>query len=188
MSRDIDLIGNASARRDVDVVISALVPGRDGNHLPENMPHRAARLIVAGPPVDDERLVDAARNGAWAYCPLDSPPQELTATVRRVHAGECPLLAEISRHPVAATATLAMLAGNGSSSSIPNRLPSPLTERERGILTAVSDGASSREIAADLGLTDQTIRNYMTALLQKIGARTRGQAAAVALRNGWLDA
>lgn len=190
MSRDIDLIGNARARRDVavDVVISALVPSRDGSHLPENMPHRAARLIIAGPPADDERLVDAARNGAWAYCPLDSPPQELTATVRRVHAGECPLLAEISRRPAAATATLAMLAGSGNSSSIPNRLPSPLTEREKGILTAVSDGASSREIAAGLGLTDQTVRNYMTALLQKIGARTRGQAAAVALRNGWLDA
>ena len=189
MSRDIDLIGNARARRDVavDVVISTLVPSRDGSHLPENMPHRAARLIIAGPPADDERLVEAARNGAWAYCPLDAPPQELTVTVRRVHAGECPLLAEISRRPAAAAATLAMLAGSGSSSPIPNRLPNPLTEREKGILTAVSDGASSREIAATLGLTDQTIRNYMTALLQKIGARTRGQAAALALRNGWLE-
>ena len=189
MSRDIDLISNAKARRDadVDVVISAMVPGRDDNRLPEDMPYRAARLIVVGPRADDERLVDAARNGAWAYCSLDSPPQELTVTVRRVHAGECPLLAEISRRAGAANATLALLAKGGSAPSPPNRPPSLLTERQKDILTAVSDGASSREIAEKLGLTDQTVRNYMTALLRKVGARTRGQAAAMAMRNGWLD-
>ncbi len=187
MSRDIDLIRNASARRGVDVVISALAPGPDGNLMPQDMPYRAARLIVVGPPADDERLVDAAKNGAWAYCSLDSPPQELAATVRQVHAGECPLLAEISRRPGAANTTLALLAGGGGAPALPNRLPSPLTKREKEILIAVSDGATSREIAEKLGLTDQTVRNYMTTLLRKIGARTRGQAAAVALRNGWLD-
>jgi DNA-binding NarL/FixJ family response regulator len=190
MSRDIDLVSNASAKRGVDVVISALDLGRDAGLLPAivgDMPYRAARLIIVGPPPDDERLVDAAANGAWAYCSLNSPPQELTATVRRVHAGECPLLAEISRRTGAAQTTLALLTGGGSTSALLNRLPSPLTEREKDILTAVSDGATSREIAEKLGLMDQTIRNYMTTLLRKIGARTRGQAAALALRNGWLD-
>lgn len=192
MSRDIDLVKNAGARRGVDVVISALESLKEHSsgigHSPRELPFRAARLIVVGPPADDETLVKAATVGAWAYCALDSPPQELTATVRRVHAGECPLLVDISRRPAAAKAVIDLLAPDGRAPAAKKLLPNPLTEREKEILTAVSNGESSREIAEKLGLTDQTVRNYMTALLRKIGARTRGQAAALALRNGWLGA
>ena len=102
------------------------------------------------------------------------------------------MLAEISKQPGAATVIIALLssaaANEAGSTANLAKLPNPLTEREMEILTAVSNGASSKEIADSLGLTDQTIRNYMTALLQKIGARNRGQAATLALRNGWLDA
>ncbi len=192
MSRDMDLVGDTRSRQVADVIISNLDPDLNGTLVPEDSPHRTARLIIAGPPANDVSLVAAATNGAWAYCSLDSPPQELTATVRRVHAGECPLLAEISKQPGAATVIIALLssaaANEAGSAANLAKLPNPLTEREMEILTAVSNGASSKEIADSLGLTDQTIRNYMTALLQKIGARNRGQAATLALRNGWLDA
>lgn len=192
MSRDIDLIKSISATQGVDVVITALDSlhkgSSDAGHIPGKLPYGAARLIVVGPPADDETLVTAATVGAWAYCPLDSPPQELTATVRRVHAGECPLLVDISRRPAAARAVIDILAMNRRTPVAGNLLPNPLSERDREILNAIIDGKSGREIAEIVGLTDQTVRNYMTALLQKIGARTRSQAAALALRNGWLDA
>ena len=202
MSRDIDLVSNPGPNREVDVLITTLNPGNpdaQNGARPEDVTLGGARIIVVGQPATDEELVDAARYGAWAYCSLDSPPQELTAIVRRVHAGECPLLTEISRRPGAARAALAMLgeSGNGApgtagktglESGLPtDSQPSPLKKREKEIVIAVSEGASSREIAEKLGLTDQTVRNYMTTLLQRIGANSRSHAVALALRNGWLD-
>jgi DNA-binding NarL/FixJ family response regulator len=66
-------------------------------------------------------------------------------------------------------------------------MPNPLSKRERDILSAIAEGQNSREISERLSLTAQAFSNYLTNILQKVGARNRGQAAALALRNGWLD-
>jgi DNA-binding NarL/FixJ family response regulator len=61
--------------------------------------------------------------------------------------------------------------------SIDQGLPEPLSERELDVLRLVSDGLSNREIGNKLGLSEGTVKNYVTSVLQKIGVRDRTQAA-----------
>ena len=63
---------------------------------------------------------------------------------------------------------------------------SPLTAREMEILGLVVQGQSNREIAYGLGISHQTVKNHMTAILRKLGATGRTEAAVSALRRGWI--
>ena len=62
----------------------------------------------------------------------------------------------------------------------------PLSERERAILKLAGDGSSSHEIANKLGLTDGTVRNYLSEAIGKLGAANRVDAARIARERGWL--
>ena len=61
---------------------------------------------------------------------------------------------------------------------------SPLTERERDVLAAAAGNATAAEIAGTLYLSEGTVRNYLSAAMQKLGARNRGEA--IARDKGWL--
>jgi two-component system response regulator DesR len=63
---------------------------------------------------------------------------------------------------------------------------SPLSPREREILAACSDGLSTAEISTRLWLSEGTVRNRVSEILGKLGARNRAEAAQIARENGWL--
>ncbi len=63
---------------------------------------------------------------------------------------------------------------------------SPLTDRERDVLAASVDGATIRDVAARLFLSEGTVRNYLSVAIQKLGARNRVEAARTAEAKGWL--
>ncbi len=65
-------------------------------------------------------------------------------------------------------------------------LENPLAERELEVLRLLAQGLSNREIASQLSLAEGTVKNYVTAILQKLGARDRTQAALRARQAGWL--
>ena len=62
----------------------------------------------------------------------------------------------------------------------------PLSDRERQILKQAEDGRSSAEIAADLHLSEGTVRNYLSEAITKLGATNRIDAARIARTHGWL--
>jgi DNA-binding NarL/FixJ family response regulator len=62
----------------------------------------------------------------------------------------------------------------------------PLSPREMEILQFVTRGLSNKEIAARLGISHQTVKNHMTAILHKLDVEDRTQAAVYALRHGWV--
>jgi two-component system response regulator DesR len=62
----------------------------------------------------------------------------------------------------------------------------PLTSRERDVLVASAGGASNAEIAARLFLSEGTVRNYLSACIQKTGTRNRTEALTLARTKGWL--
>jgi two-component system response regulator DesR len=64
--------------------------------------------------------------------------------------------------------------------------PNPLTERERDVLAAATDGATIADIAGQLHLSESTVRNYLSAAIGKTGARNRLEAIQSARANGWL--
>ena len=61
------------------------------------------------------------------------------------------------------------------------------TEREREILQWIAEGYTDRETAEKLGISRETVRTHVPSMLRRIGARTRGHAVAMGLRNGWID-
>jgi two-component system response regulator DesR len=109
------------------------------------------------------RALDA---GAAGYLLKDSPSDELANAVRRVHAGGR-----------AIDPTLAREAWTESD---------PLSSRERQVLRLAGEGMASTAIAAELFLSDGTVRNYLSAAISKLGAGNRVEAARMAREKGWL--
>jgi two-component system response regulator DesR len=97
----------------------------------------------------------------------ESPASELASVVRRVHAGEQVV------DPVLAVSTL-------------REGDDPLTPRERDVLRAARDHATIAELAGHLYLSEGTVRNYLSSVIQKLGARNRAEAIATAEQKGWL--
>jgi two-component system response regulator DesR len=135
----------------------------------------------------DELLLEAASVGAWAAVQADALSRTLADAVQRVGRGECPILEALASRPAAVGTLLAWIREWTSSGGAPRVLPSPLTSREATILQGVATGSNSGVIAGELGLSEQTVKNYVADILQKVGARNRAQAAAVAVQNGWLE-
>ena len=109
----------------------------------------------------------AMEAGAVGFVVKDAPAEVLATAIRRVVAGERVV------DPQLAAATLA--AGE-----------SPLTARERDVLTVARSGATVSEIAAKLFLSEGTVRNYLSTAIAKTGARNRLQALHIADQRGWL--
>jgi two-component system response regulator DesR len=109
----------------------------------------------------------AMESGAVGFLLKDAPASELAVALRRVMAGELVV------DPDLALAALS----EGSN---------PLTPRERDVLCASLYGASLAEIAAQLYLSEGTVRNHLSTAMQKLGAQNRMEAARLAEQKGWL--
>ena len=109
------------------------------------------------------RALDA---GAAGYLLKDAPARDLADALRRVQAGGRVIAPE-----------LAMSAWGELD---------PLTNRERQVLRLAGEGKTSNEIAALLGLSDGTVRNYLSEAISKLGVSNRVEAARLARERGWL--
>lgn len=105
--------------------------------------------------------------GASGFLLKDAPARDLASAVRRVHAGERVV------DPALAAAALAEGA-------------SPLTARETEVLAAARGHAAIAELAVRLHVSQGTVRNHLSAAIQKLGARNRAEAVQIAERKGWL--
>jgi len=110
------------------------------------------------------RALDA---GARGYLLKDRPASELAQAIRRVHTGLRVIDPELAAEAWNADAD-------------------PLNDRERQILQRAGDGKTSAEIAADLRLSEGTVRNYLSEAIAKLGAANRVDAARIARQRGWL--
>jgi two-component system response regulator DesR len=104
--------------------------------------------------------------GASGYLLKDTPAEQLANAVRRVNAG-----GRVIDPQLAAEAWSE---------------PDPLTDRERQVLRMAGEGSSSADIAAELHLSEGTVRNYLSEAINKLGAANRVEAARIAREKGWL--
>lgn len=150
------------------------MPGMDGveatRRLRQQWPE--ARVIILTTFNDDEYVFEALRVGALGYLLKDLSGQELANAVRTVAGGGALIDPSVARKVVAEFARLTPPARPMNAG-----LPEPLTERELDVLRLLAQGLSNREIGNKLSLTEGTVKNYVTNVLQKIGARDRTQAA-----------
>jgi len=130
------------------------------------------RVIVLTTFDDDEMVFDGLRAGAVGYLLKDAPSEKLAEAIRVAARGETFLQPSVAAKVVAEFARLSSKKRNAVGSVI-----EPLSERELEILRLIAQGASNREIAGALFLAEGTVKNHVTNILGKLGARDRTQAA-----------
>lgn len=152
-----------------DVLLTDIeMPGLTGLELAEAVKQElpAVRVVILTTFARPGYLQRALGAGAAGYLLKDAPATELADALRRVHAGGRAVAPELA------------LEAWGESD--------PLTERERQVLRRAALGLTSSEIAGELGLSDGTVRNYLSEAISKLGAVNRIDAARRARENGWL--
>lgn len=160
------------------VLMDITMPNRDGieatrmikAELPET---RVVMLTVSD---DDEHLFEAIRNGADGYLLKDVAAADLERTLQAVEAGEPAFSKALATRVLEEFARL--------SREGPGKPESELTAREREVLTLVASGATNREVAEELYLSEHTVKFHMRNILGKLHTRNRAEAAAYAVRSG----
>jgi DNA-binding NarL/FixJ family response regulator len=158
-------------------------------------------VAIATRAASQVELFEAARVGAHAYLRASTDPDVLVATLRRALAGEFPIDEEVVRYPAVAARILASFrqAEPAPTQPVPTALEPAgapdaelgplfvkLSPREIEILDQVARGNSNKLIARKLGISDQTVKNHVSAILRKLEVNDRTEAVVYALRNGWI--
>ncbi len=135
---------------------------------------------------DVEQVLHSYRAGAAAYCSKNVRPEELVETVRQVARGYYVVGDDVYDEAGIHRWLEKQVTKPERPAPGQQELLSPLSTREMEILQHVTRGLSNKEIASYLGISHQTVKNHMTAILNKLDVEDRTQAAVYALRYGWV--
>jgi DNA-binding NarL/FixJ family response regulator len=169
------------------ILLDVQLPGITGLRITRILRRKQtrARIVVLSVHVDDDRIIEAVRAGAVAFLQKDIGAEALTSALARVCAGENLLRSEMLRRPELARRLRAELRlpseGAGGDG------PMPLSTRELAVLDCVAQGFSNKEIADELFVSEQTVKNHMTSVLRKLNATDRVGAILHAMRLGWME-
>ena len=157
------------------VLMDVRMPGMDGVAATRELAGRFPEVgvIILTTFEDDETVFDGLRAGARGYLLKDVSSEEMAEAVRKVAAGEALIQSRLTRKVLA---EFSRLASTPAFPSDPQPLPMALTERELQVLRALAHGLSNREIAAQLVITEGTVKNHVSNLIDKLGVRDRTQA------------
>lgn len=198
LEKDLDVVGEAQSGEKALEVIRFLKPDialLDVN-LPELNGLQITRQIIADKlptrailltAYDDiEQVIHAMRVGAHAFSAKDVMPEKLVEMIRAVAEG----FYFVGEEKLDEKGVEEWLAERTDASmkaySDPGEPFTPLSTREMEVLGCVTQGLSNKEIATKLGISHQTVKNHVTAILRKLRVEDRTQAAVYALRRGWM--
>jgi DNA-binding NarL/FixJ family response regulator len=145
------------------------------------------RVIVLSSYFSDEELFETLKTGAVAYVDKRTSTEELVSVIRRATRGEYPINDSVNANPAIAERVLRQfqemaLLGVGTEKVI-----APLTKREIQILSYIANGNTNKQVAHVLGISNQTIKNHVSAILRKLNANDRAHAVALAIQNQWVS-
>jgi DNA-binding NarL/FixJ family response regulator len=194
---DIEVVGTAADGEEAltlagelrpDVILMDLrMPRVDGVEATRRLraSHPEIKVVVLTTYADDRSVIDALRAGALGYLTKDAGADEIRQALQRVASGQASLDPAVQMHLVEAIATTATAATTDvTSAPAASQLPDGLTPREVEVLGLIGAGLSNTEIAAQLFVSEATVKSHVNHMLPKIGARDRAQAVGYAYRHG----
>ena len=197
---DVEVVGTAADGEEAltlagelrpDVILMDLrMPRVDGVEATRRLraSHPEIKVVVLTTYADDRSVIDALRAGALGYLTKDAGADEIQQALQRVASGQASLDPAVQMHLVEAIATTATAATAATtdvtSAPAASQLPDGLTPREVEVLGLIGAGLSNTEIAAQLFVSEATVKSHVNHMLPKIGARDRAQAVGYAYRHG----
>ncbi len=151
--------------------------------IKQRSPNIGVVVLTSNP--DDSQLFLALKAQAVAYLSKEVTASQLIEIVRRVNRGEHPINEALTSRPRVAEHVLQQFQ-ELSSRSEAEAFISPLTPREIEILHYIAQGFLNKQIAAELGISEQTIKNHVTSILRKLNANARTEAVVVAIKQGLI--
>jgi two-component system response regulator DegU len=196
-TEDILLLGSTGANDEVLRAIDNLPPDvalldLDGSQeagleltrkLKQRSPNIGVIMLTSNP--DDNQLFLVLKAQAVAYLSKEITAQQLIDIIRRVARGEHPINESLTTRPKLAEHVLQQFQ-ELSMKSETEAFISPLTPREIEILRYIAQGFLNKQIAAELGISEQTIKNHVTSILRKLNANARTEAVVVAIKQGLI--
>ena len=188
LEKDFQVVGTAqdgaeavelAAQKQPDLILMDLkMPGTNGieatRQIHAKFPNM--KILVLTTYDDDEWVFDAIRAGASGYLLKDTPRQKIVEAIRGTMDGKSFL------DPAIAGKLMNQVASNQKQPT--SLLVEKLTERELDVLRLIAKGFNNNDVAGQLHLSEGTVRNHVSAILEKLGVSDRTQAAVIAIQHG----
>ena len=195
---DIDICDEVGSSNEVISATSTLYPdvilldielsSGDGTDLAKTIKQLlpSVAVILLSPQPNDDELFQAIKSRVAGYLRRDVSSSELVATIRRAAAGEHPINDTFLSQPKVAHQVLEQFQDFSWGKGV-EPFVSPLTPRETEILTYMGKGYFNKQIAIELSISEQTIKNHITSILRKLDANARTQAVITAIKRGLIS-
>ena len=145
--------------------------------------HRSIGVIVITCDPNDARVVEALKAQAAALLGKETDAEQLVATITRVASGDYPINETLTTNPMVAAKVLRQFQELSLRRDV-EKFVSPLTPREVEILRYIAEGYINKQIALELDVTEQTIKNHVTSMLRKLNANARAEAVVIGIKRG----
>jgi two-component system response regulator DegU len=155
-----------------------------GRKIARNFPN--TRVIILSPDPNDEELFEVIKSAAVACLKKNSSAEELLDIIKRASHGEYPINETVMARPSIAKHVLKQFQDMALLGDRMETVVAPLTQRETQILNYIADGNTNKQIARILRISEQTIKNHVSAILRKLNANDRAHAVVLAIKSGWI--
>ncbi|HLI37514.1 MAG TPA: response regulator transcription factor [Streptosporangiaceae bacterium] len=144
----------------------------------------SAKIVMLTISDEEEDLFEAIRAGASGYLLKDIPLDEVAEAVRAVHGGQSLINPSMAGKLLAEFATL----GKRDEEERPQQVPAPkLTDREMEVLRLIARGMNNRDIARELFISENTVKNHVRNILEKLQIHSRMEAVMIAVREKLIE-
>jgi two-component system NarL family response regulator len=166
------------------VLMDVRMPGRGGidaaQAIKDQVPHSKILMLTISD--EEEDLYDAIKAGASGYLLKEISIEEVADAIRSVHAGQSLI------SPSMASKLLTEFAAMARKDEEKQQMPTPrLTEREMEVLQLVAQGMNNRDIAKELFISENTVKNHVRNILEKLHLHSRMEAVVYAVREKLLE-
>lgn len=185
-----DIIGLYKEHMPDVVLVDINMPGKNGVEATADLIKEFpdAKVIMLSIHDDESYVTHALKSGALGYMLKEMDADEIVEAIKVVANGGSYLHPKVTKNLVAEFRRLSEHENKGSFHQTEVRRPFHLlTKRECEVLQLLTDGQSNRAIGETLFISEKTVKNHVSSILQKMNVNDRTQAVVTAIKNGWVE-